>query len=185
MSALELFIKKAFPAIEPDLARQVAAELLRGKPSPEYEEEIADLKLEAGLLRQEIGNLNTRLIRQRDGIENASLAALDVLGERARQRRVEGYTDEHDDELDDFSLSAAAMAYISDARLRGTTGRGFESEPPIDWPYGHDGWRPKQIRRSLEVAASLLIAEMEKIDRQTSREQNRLSGGASSRPEEP
>lgn len=172
MSAAELFLRKAFPNIDPELRRQAASELCANRTSEEVEEELSDLRAEATLLRQEIGNLNTRIIRQKDGVEHSSTAGLDVLGERARQRRVEGYTDEHDDSLDDFSLSSAAMAYISDARLRGTTGRGFDNAPPVDWPYGQEGWRPKQIRKSLEIAASLLIAEMEKIDRQSARAQN-------------
>src|SRR5690606_26909755 len=52
----------------------------------------------------EIGRLSTEIVRHKDGVKNATRAGLDVLGERARQRRLEGYDDEHDDGLEDFSL---------------------------------------------------------------------------------
>lgn len=156
----------ALPGVDADIIRRAIAEAISNSDLPQLREELSDLKEEAVLLRQEIGNLNSRLIRHRDGVENASLAGLDVLGERARQRRVEGYTDEHDDSLDTFSLSAAALAYITDARLRGTTGHGFDNGAPVDWPYGDESWRPKHdIRKSFEQAAALLLAEMDTLDR--------------------
>lgn len=122
------------------------------------------------LLQQEVGRLNRAIVSQTDGIENASIAGLDVLGERSRQRRLEGYDDYHDDQLDDWSLASSAMAYIEDARLRGTSGgKGFDDTPPASWPSSKQAWKPKSVRQSLVVAASLLIAEIEKLDRADNR----------------
>jgi hypothetical protein len=90
---------------------------------------------------------------------------MDTLGERARQRRMEGYDDEHDDAHEDFSLSSAAIAYIMDARLRGTTGHGFTETPPTHWPWDINDWKPKGVRHALVVAGALIIAEIERIDR--------------------
>jgi hypothetical protein len=91
---------------------------------------------------------------------------LDILGERSRQRRLEGYDDYHDDQLDDWSLASSAMAFIEDARLRSTTGgKGFDDTPPASWPSSKQAWKPKNVRQSLVVAAALLIAEVEKLDR--------------------
>jgi len=162
MSAVAEFLKKAFPEIGGELAERAADELV-GKSAVSAEEHKEALEL-AESYKKEIGKLHEAIARQRDGYTNASIAGLDVLGERARQRRLEGYDDAHDDSHDDFSLSQAAMAYASDAILRGTTGRGYD-EPPSHWPWSSDDWKPKQIRKSLVVAAALLVAEIERLDR--------------------
>lgn len=162
MSAIKQFLREAFPDVSAELAERAAAELCSiGKPA---EGDAAEFAETAEILREEIGRLNTEIVRHKDGIKHASRAGLDVLGERARQRRLEGYDDDHDDSHDDYSLAAAAIAYATDARLRGTAGRGFE-QPPPDWPWSPADWKPKQIRRSLIVAAALLVAEIERMDR--------------------
>lgn len=131
---------------------------------------LADQDEMISLLQQEVGRLNRVIVSHSDGIKNASIAGLDILGERSRQRRLEGYHDHHDDQLDDWSLASAAMAYIEDARLRGTTGgRGFDGTVPVTWPWAKEAWKPKDVRRSLVVAAALVLAEIEKLDRATQR----------------
>jgi len=168
MPAIESFLKAAFPNLPPDLLSAAAAEFTgkdsggaHGISKEAYDEAIEDVVLH----REEIARLQTELVRHKDGIQNATKAGLDVMGERARQRRLEGYDDAHDDGHDDFSLSAAAIAYVMDARLKATTGRGFDSQPPVEWPFSPMDWKPKAIRQSLVVAAALLIAEIERFDR--------------------
>jgi len=167
MGQLERFLRAAYPDVAPDLVAAAATALGAGNPDglrvllAELEEE----KSMNDLLKQEVSRLNSEMARHSDGYGSATRAGLDVLGERARQRRMEGYDDEHDDGHADFSLSAAAIAYALDARLRGTTGRGFDTTPPPEWPWIALDWKPKDIRQSLVVAAALLIAEIERIDR--------------------
>lgn len=170
MSHLEKFLREAFPHVDPDLAAAAVSEILGdpGRKIAALEEELAECRELEGILRREVARLNAELGSHKEGIATASRAGLDVLGERARQRRMEGYDDEHDDGFSDFSLSAAAIAYAVDARLRGTTGRGFDNEPPVEWPWMPIEWKPKDIRRSLVVAAALLIAEIERLDRTVS-----------------
>lgn len=117
------------------------------------------------VLRRETAKLSDEIGRQKDGVASATRAGLDVLGERARQRRMEGYDDAHDDGHEDFSLTAAAIAYALDARLRGTSGHGFDTSPPVEWPWMAADWKPKPVRQSLVVAAALIIAEIERLDR--------------------
>lgn len=166
MSSLQKYLELAFPHVPADLAAAAAAELLAQRPdgyvSPDKYREAVE-KNEMYL--DEIGRLNTEIVRHKDGVKNATRAGLDVLGERARQRRLEGYDDDHDDGLTDFSLSAAAIAYAMDARLRATTGQGFDRQPPMEWPWSPGDWKPKKVRHSLVVAAALLIAEIERMDR--------------------
>jgi hypothetical protein len=120
---------------------------------------------EVAMLRGEIGRLKQEINTHREGVLGATKAGLDSLGERARQRRMEGYDDAHDDKHDDFALTSAAVAYLMDARLRGTTGHGFTETPPPDWPWETTDWKTKQVRQSLVVAAALVIAEIERLDR--------------------
>lgn len=167
MTFLETFLREAFPHVEEGLVSAVVAEI-----GPKGDEvvmkalaELADMRETCDLLKTENAQLNDEISRHKDGIALATKAGLDVLGERARQRRMEGYDDAHDDGHSDFSLSSAAIAYILDAKLRGTTGHGFDSFPPTEWPWMKMDWKPKGIRQSLVVAAALLLAEIERLDR--------------------
>lgn len=95
-------------------------------------------------------------------------AATDVLTERERQKSVEGWTLEHDDEHDGGELAQAAGVYamhagskhnwiIEDYQLAG--------ESPEGWPWAVEWWKPKNPRRDLVRAAALILAEIERIDR--------------------
>jgi hypothetical protein len=172
------------PGIDPELARAALADLVRdsvkeaiaesgGIVGPDQSGSEAEDNEEVAMLRGEIGRLNSLLNSNMEGISGASKGGMDTLGERARQRRMEGYDDAHDDLHDDFSLASAAIAYIMDARLRSTTGHGFTEAPPSDWPWDTNDWKPKGIRQALVVAGALIIAEIERIDRI---EQSRVSG---------
>lgn len=170
---LETLIRTAMPGVDPELATAALAELVKdsvreaiaecGGLSPEQPDN--EDSEEVAMLRGEIGRLSSLLNTHMEGVAGASTAGMDTLGERTRQRRMEGYDDAHDDRHDDFSLSSAAIAYVMDARLRGTTGHGFTETPPADWPWDINEWKPKTIRQALVVAGALIIAEIERIDR--------------------
>ncbi|EHJ3657099.1 hypothetical protein J9T75_002291 [Salmonella enterica] len=88
---------------------------------------------------------------------NLSTAAADVLAERHRQITVKGWTPEHDDTYIGFELAAAAISYIEPMEA--------ENYWPADW---HDDYfRPSGYRRNLVKAAALLLAEIERLDRQS------------------
>lgn len=108
--------------------------------------------------------------------EAMSQAAIDVMLERKRQVDGEGYDVAHDDQHSrgEIALAAAAYAYASTLSrterdwhkdfLYGVR-RGFASLINWLWP-----WEPRQFRhfgrrRSLVVAAALLLAEIERLDR--------------------
>jgi hypothetical protein len=159
MSALAEYLKAANPNAPSDLAARAAAEirsLISGT-----DEGMQDVEL----LTREIGRLKRELSAHEEGVSGASRAALDTLGERARQRRLEGYDDLHDDAHDDFSLLKAALAYGEDALLQGTTGHSFTETAPPSWPWDEGDWKPKNLRRMLVIMGALVIAEMERLDR--------------------
>ena len=112
-------------------------------------------------------------------------AACDVLAERERQVKAEGWTPEHDDEHDGGELSAAAAAYAlhaADHLHPQSQGDGGDDAPDC-WPW-HDSvpgrgegpertvpawWKPGAPRRSLIKAAALILAEIERLDRAEAR----------------
>jgi uncharacterized coiled-coil protein SlyX len=164
---LEKLLKEALPHLDQELVANAARELLAARsPASDSQssERIAELETELASHRSEIARLNTVIVNQRAGWENASTAGLGVLAERARQKRLEGYDDNHDDEHSSSELSSAAAAYILDAIDRAKGGEGYAT-PPSMWPWSVQDWRRKPVYRQLEVAGALIIAEQERLDR--------------------
>lgn len=113
-----------------------------------------------------------------------SQAIKDIVAERERQISAEGWTPEHDDEHDDYSLGLAAAAYAGGvdcgSKVVGYTddvsgGRGEtpiwgvrNKRVPIPWPASWDArwWKPTgDRRRDLVKAGALIVAEIERLDR--------------------
>lgn len=113
-----------------------------------------------------------------------SQAIKDIVAERERQISAEGWTPEHDDEHDDYSLGLAAAAYAGGvdcgSKVVGYTddvsgGRGDtpvwgvrNKRVPIPWPASWDPrwWKPTgDRRRDLVKAGALIVAEIERLDR--------------------
>lgn len=114
----------------------------------------------------------------------ASQALLDIAAERRRQVEVEGWSEAHDDEHDDYSLGLAAASYAGgvDCGSKVTTypgdvsgGRGdcpvwgfVKKRVPVPWPDSWDArwWKPTgDRRRDLIKAGALIVAEIERLDR--------------------
>ncbi len=102
----------------------------------------------------------------------------EIIQERMRQRGQEGYTDEHDNREVDGQLALAAACYAVEAacRVSGNDAHGvtypFAGKPRDSWPWTdndglpeHDGRDKHPTRRCLVIAAALLMAEIERIDR--------------------
>ncbi|WP_368537336.1 ead/Ea22-like family protein [Enterobacter hormaechei] len=87
-------------------------------------------------------------------------AILDVIAERQRQKAVEGWTSEHDDEHCNGELAMAAVCYINET---GTVNR--NGGKPWGWPWDASWWKPNARRRNLVKAGALILAEIERIDR--------------------
>lgn len=88
-----------------------------------------------------------------------SQGAADVLAERARQVEAEGYSAENDDALTDYQLPRAAACYVlaasGVARHKAT----------LFWPFAQPMKVAEQRRRNLIKAAALILAEIERLDR--------------------
>lgn len=86
-------------------------------------------------------------------------AILDVIAERQRQQSVEGWTSEHDDAYQNSELADAAACYAINAHNQGLS-------TPAHWPWASDWWKQSGPRRDLVKAGALILAEIERIDRQ-------------------
>ncbi|MUO69175.1 hypothetical protein [Agrobacterium vitis] len=104
-------------------------------------------------------------------VKDAKMTALrDMFAERLRQVSEEGWTAEHDDdEHYDGDLAAAAAAYAVNAANNLSPHGSGDNERPEYWPFGEKWWKPKSPREDLMRAAALILAEIEKIDRDEAR----------------
>lgn len=98
----------------------------------------------------------------------------EISAERRRQIEVEGFTpQEHDDAHAEGELATAASTYAqyaSSAQMH-AAGLGFSrgGYAPARWPWLAAWWKPQDRRRDLVKAAALLVAEIERLDRQAAR----------------
>lgn len=104
----------------------------------------------------------------------------DIAAERQRQIESEGWNHEHDDGHDEGQLSRAAACYAAHAsayqRVDHYVGmdayRSVEPARSADlfgWPWARKWWKPKDPRRDLVRAGALIVAEIERLDRQKQR----------------
>lgn len=98
--------------------------------------------------------------RNAASVREHTAAIRDVIAERYRQQSVEGWTPEHDDEHGRGEMAMAAVCYINET---GTVNR--NGGRPWGWPWDASWWKPNTRRRNLVKAGSLILAEIERIDR--------------------
>lgn len=101
----------------------------------------------------------------------------EIAAERERQVRVEGWTQEHDDQHVGGEMAKAASCYALCAGVGVASGIGVEDHysfredyasagcPSPPWPWSREWWKPKDPRRDLVRAAALIVAEIERLDR--------------------
>ncbi|CAJ9629237.1 Uncharacterised protein [Burkholderia pseudomallei] len=101
-------------------------------------------------------------------------AACDVLAERQRQVDQEGCTHELDDEYTESELAQAAACYVQ------SSANCDRSHIDTRWPWPTDWWKPTTPRRNLVKAGALILAEIERLDRDLGGESNHnnLDGGS-------
>ncbi len=94
--------------------------------------------------------------------------ALDlIVEERQRQKEIEGWTPEHDNEHTDGSLATVAACYAVAETLR----EDFDTNDimPDFWPESWDEswWKPSPDNRIKELAkaGALILAEIERLQR--------------------
>ncbi|MBJ9695719.1 hypothetical protein [Burkholderia cenocepacia] len=102
--------------------------------------------------------------RLRAARSETNSAVHDVFAERRRQIEAEGWTPEHDDHHADGSMALAAACYaVADNENYPL------AELPDLWPWDPDWWKPSTERRNLVKAGALILAEIERLDRNGAR----------------
>lgn len=101
---------------------------------------------------------------------------IDVYHERMRQLSTERFSRERDDGYTNAELSRAAIGYANIAALQSRFGVTDEADlsayRPHDWPWAKHWWKPSpDPRRNLVKAGALILAEIERIDRATERQE--------------
>lgn len=90
-----------------------------------------------------------------------------------RRRQIEaGRTPDHDDKHRDSQLSRAAACYALHNGNSGPFWVNALQVPQQIWPYRWE-WNPKDRRSNLVRAAALIIAEIERLDRDSDRSAKR------------
>lgn len=97
-----------------------------------------------------------------DDTPKMSPGTRDVLIERQRQIDAEGYTARHDDMHRHGELARAGAAYALSAAPR----RVGELDRALSlWPFDRESFKHQDARACLVVAAALLLAEIDRLDR--------------------
>ena len=99
--------------------------------------------------------------------DSISSAARDVFAERQRQISAESRTTEHDDAHDNGELAMAAAAYAWSSAMHGDATPFMVGWNQL-WPWEYEEFKPKTPRENLVRAGALIVAEIERIDRQES-----------------
>jgi hypothetical protein len=95
----------------------------------------------------------------------SATAMMDVIDERLRQQRVEGWSLGHDDAHSDGEMARAAGCYAYFGSWSDSDRQKMTRRAPQNWPWDLSWWKPTGRRRDLVKAAALLIAEIERLDR--------------------
>lgn len=95
----------------------------------------------------------------------------EIAAERKRQVEAEGWTADHDDYHSDGEMARAAACYAMTGSAKWLCERAQRevkefAQTPRDWPWEQRWWKPQSPRRDLVRAAALIVAEIERLDRQ-------------------
>lgn len=95
------------------------------------------------------------------------VAVSDIAAERQRQVDVEGWSEAHDDEHDDYQMALAAGCYAFHAARVDDDDAGMFVNAAVrhGWPWDRAWWKPKSRRADLVRAGALIVAEIERLDR--------------------
>ena len=107
----------------------------------------------------------------RNSVIPTTQGAEDVLSERMRQIFNEGFESAHDDTHNQFDLAEAANSYIQFAHHMYVNKSLYRAQfMPKSWPWHSSWWKPKDPRRDLVRAAALIIAEIDRLDREAQKQ---------------
>lgn len=96
--------------------------------------------------------------------------------ERARQKKIEGWTPEHDDAHEAEEMLQAAICYCAHAAT-------YEINlSDVPWPWAQEWWKPSNPIRDLTKAGALIAAEIDRLQRKASVQNDKLSDRRENNP---
>lgn len=95
--------------------------------------------------------------------------AKDIVEERLRQIREEGWADAHDDQHTRGELVAAGICYAAVAQAQALDHEAWPAGMvPVTWPWAAEWWKPSDDPlRNLARAGALIAAEIDRLYRAT------------------
>lgn len=102
-----------------------------------------------------------------DAVDSGAIgrAVAPILAERARQIGEEGLHPQADDRYISGELAMAAACYAISSALEGER----ERVSARYWPWSRSWWKPGDRRRDLARAGALIVAEIERLDREAAK----------------
>jgi hypothetical protein len=122
----------------------------------------AHLSENCDALQARVRELEAQLAAARSASPYLMQGAQDVFAERQRQIAVEGFTPAHDDRHTAGEMAGAAACYALTAVTHWAAMAAVRTFWPWDWIW----WKPKGPRGNLVKAGALILAEIERIDRE-------------------
>lgn len=154
---------------------QTQAELgARRQECDDHQERIASLEQEDGSLRAAVSKYQARILALEELLPPpltwpSHRALVLIRAERHRQLSECGWSTQHDDThtMGELALAAACYAWAGTSHV---IGHGSPPLAPAFWPFGGHAWKPApDPRRNLVRAGALIVAEMERMDREKSK----------------
>lgn len=106
------------------------------------------------------------------GAPGQDIGAALIAFERQRQKEVEGWTPEHDDEHSHGELATAAAVYLLAAENQAIDQIFQPAKEPAFWPWSFTWWKPSpEPIRNLVKAGALIAAEIDRLLRKHRAEQ--------------
>jgi len=140
-----------------EVLKEAFEEMFLGYPLSEQEANVlAKIALEAAGLNE---------------LVECTQSVQDVVAERQRQVSNEGWTPEHDDTHRAGEMAKAAACYAWASALPAYSRAVHEGDWWRTvilrrlWPWDRNWWKPKNPRRDLVRAGALILAEIDRIDR--------------------
>ena len=124
---------------------------------------------ELRMSRQIIESKDAEIAELRPGMISSPVVK-EIHKERQRQVEAKGWDTKHDDRHIDGQLAIAASCYADpDPEMTCATEDGTGVEYPDRWAWDASDWKPKSRRRDLIRAGALIVAEIDRLDREAAR----------------
>ncbi|HFJ0103309.1 TPA: hypothetical protein ACGSW7_004496 [Yersinia enterocolitica] len=159
-----------------DQLEKVELELIKPLPIGELVHRLEGQTYEKWFSESDVKDLRERAQKAEAALSAANEkpiapVILEIANERLRQINAEGWKPEHDDQHANGELAMAACEYAKQAAVAPwDEDIDYDQHPSGKfWPWDESCWKPTTPRRDLVKAGALIVAELERLDRESKR----------------